>query len=89
MRCGHLPLFNAQQRPVKVRGMVLVVREHNDNSERRQISALSRVKMFPTSRIKQIVLKAVSPKTRAGMTNTIKYALTDLLIAVFTQEYSG
>lgn len=43
--------FNTRKRPVKVRGMVLVVREHNDNTERHQITALSRVKMFPSSQI--------------------------------------
>lgn len=78
---------NAWKRPVKVRGMVLVVREHNDNTERRQITALSRVKIFPSSQMKQIVLKAVPPKTTAVMPNTIEYTLKDLLITVFSWQF--
>lgn len=63
--------------------------EHNDNSERRQITALSRVKMFPFSQIKQFVPKAGALKRRAVMPNTIEYASTDLLIAVFSWQFIG
>lgn len=61
-----------------------VVGKHNDNSERRQITALSRGKMFPSSQIKQFVPKAVSLKRRGVMPNTKEYTRTDLLIAVFS-----
>lgn len=63
--------FNSRQRPVKVRRMVPVVGEHKDNSGRLQITALSSVKMFLSSQIKQIVLKAVSLETIGCMPNKI------------------
>lgn len=62
--------FNAQQRPGKLRMMELVVGKHNDKSERHQITALSRGKMFPFSQLKQFVPKAVSLKRRVLMPNT-------------------
>lgn len=65
--------FNARQRPGKVRMMELVVGKRSDKSERHQITALSRGKMFPSSQIKQFVPKAVSLKRSVLMPNTNEY----------------